>query len=195
MPANSLKSVENSFVITVGDIYKLLQIKCRISNVYFAWKTPYFLTILFLNYILHRQRESVITSRFYKVIEKYSVSDLKNQCFFFSIAYRKTDCLEVFCFSVSWYSLKYVIQRFRHCLQFADMFCSEIFILRNNLSTQPATCFRMKSWSVHVSSKRDSLSSRETCNMALTVEKTNINNVKYNQNSRNKMIVIGQLKK
>ena len=173
------------------DIYNFLQTKCRISNFYFAWKILCFLTIVFLNYILHKQRESVITSRFYKVIEKYSVSDLKNQSFSFSIAYRKTDCLEVFRCTIPQYSLKYLTQRLRHCLQFADMFCSEIFMLRNKLSTQAAICFRMKSWSVPIWSKQDSLSSPETCKMALTVEKTNIYNVKYNQNSRNKMIVIG----
>ena len=39
-------------------------------------------------------------------------------------------------------------------------------------------------WSVHMWSKWDSLSSQEICNLASTVEKTNISNVKNNRNGR-----------
>ena len=60
----------------------------------------------------------------------------------------------------------------RLCLHFADRFCSEILMLRNDLSTQPAECSGM------CGMFRDSLSSPEICNMGSTVEKTNINNVK-----------------
>ena len=44
-------------------------------------------------------------------------------------------------------------------------------------------------------SKRDSLSSPETCNIASTVKKTNIKNVSDNQIDTKKMILIRQFKK
>ena len=53
-------------------------------------------------------------------------------------------------------------------------------------------CSRMKS--PHVIEKRQ-LSKAETYNMTSTVEKTNINNVKDDQNGRKKMTVIGHFKK
>ena len=50
--------------------------------------------------------------------------------------------------------------------------------------TCPLNLRNVPEWSVHMWSKRDSLSSPETCNMASTVEKTNINNVKNNENNQ-----------
>ena len=63
-------------------------------------KTDYMsLMILLRDNSLHRPRESVLKRWFYKVIEKWYVSDLKNKSF--SIVYRKTDCLEVLFYSVT----------------------------------------------------------------------------------------------
>ena len=52
-------------------------------------------------------------------------------------------------------------------------------MLRNDLSTQPVECSRMKCPQMM---KTGQLSSTETCNMTSTVEKTKINNVKDDQN-------------
>ena len=80
----------------------------------------------------------------------------------------------------------------RLCSHFADRFYSEIIMLRNDLFTQPAECFRMKC--PHVI-ETGQLSGPEIRNMASTTEKTNINNIKNDQNGRKKMIVIGHFKK
>ena len=62
---------------------------------------------------------------------------------------------------------------------FVVRFYSEIIMLRNDLSTQPVECSRMKCPQMM---KTGQLSSTETCNMTSTVEKTKINNVKDDQN-------------
>ena len=81
---------------------------------------------------------------------------------------------------------KYVIflDFIKLCSHFADRFRSEISILRNDLSTQLVEWSGMKS-------KRKSLSSPKTRNIALTVEKINISNVHNNQNNRKRIIWLG----
>ena len=51
------------------------------SNIYFEWKILLPFDELFRNGILSRLLESMITSRFYNVTEKYSASDLKKPFF------------------------------------------------------------------------------------------------------------------
>ena len=73
-----------------------------------------------------------------------------------------------------------VYKSLKLCSHFAGRYYSKIIMLRNDLSTQTAECStRMKSPQV---TKTRQLSSPETCNMTSTVEKTNINNVKDDQN-------------
>ena len=72
-----------------------------------------------------------------------------------------------------------VFKSLRLCSHFADRFYSEMIMLRNDLSSQPVVCSRIK---CPQGIKTGYLSSPETCNMTSTVEKTNINNVKDDQN-------------
>ena len=65
-------------------------------------------------------------------------------------------------------------------------------MLGNALSTQPVECSRIK---CPYMIEKEQLSSAETYNMSTTVEKTNINNVKDDQNGRKKMTVIEHFKK
>ena len=58
-------------------------------------------------------------------------------------------------------------------------------MLRNALSTQPVECSRIK---CPYMIEKEQLSSAETYNMSTTVEKTNINNVKDDQNGRNRIL-------
>ena len=73
---------------------------------------------------------------------------------------------------------------------FADY--SETIMFCNDLSIQPAECFRMRC--PHVI-EMGQLRSPEICNMASTIQKTNINNIKDDQNGRKKMIPIKHFKK